>query len=170
MKRRLYYLLPGITATKNIIDELLSIGIDKKFIHALAKPGINIEQSIGPDYSKKNHRTMVLEILMWNSNLAVFFVALLSLIVMLIGWPTPWVIVPILFMIITFVAGAWYAMYVPFVHTNKFRDALSHGEILLILETNQSDANIHALAQRIQHHHPVAVSGGTSWNSTFLHH
>jgi len=170
MKRRVYYLVPDIGATKSIIDELLGLGITKDSIHALTKPGINLGQLIGPDYANKNHRTMLLELFLWDSNLAVFFIAFICLIGMLIWWPTVWMIVPIVLMLMTFFAGAWYAIKIPFVNTNEFRDALSHGEILLVLEIDATDIYMLALAQRIHHHHPVAISGGTSWHSTLLHH
>jgi len=80
MKRRVYYLLPDVSATKNVINELISLGIKKNAIHTLAKPGINIGQLIGPNYAKKNHQTMLIELFLWDSNLAVFFIALLCLV------------------------------------------------------------------------------------------
>lgn len=42
-KRRLYFLVPKINTTKNIVDELLVARIPEKHIHVIAKEGVLLE-------------------------------------------------------------------------------------------------------------------------------
>lgn len=43
MKRRLYFMVPDVTAAKAIFDELLLARIEAKHIHVLAKKGVPLE-------------------------------------------------------------------------------------------------------------------------------
>ena len=64
-------------------------------------------------------------------------------------------------MVVTFVLGDLFATFMPRVHLREFEDALSHGEVLLMIDVpSQQVAEIEA---RVLHHHPAAIPGGASW-------
>ena len=64
-------------------------------------------------------------------------------------------------MALTFVAGALFAMRVPDTHLDEFHGALSHSEVLLMVDVPASRmAEIEKLVGR---RHPEAIPGGTSW-------
>jgi hypothetical protein len=57
--------------------------------------------------------------------------------------------------------------HVPNVHLQEFRDALRHGEILLMIDVPQQ--RVDEVEYRVLARHPEAVAGGSSWNAPLLH-
>jgi hypothetical protein len=79
----------------------------------------------------------------------------------LISGDTLWSIVAIFVMLATFIAGELFVVFVPDVHLSEFSDALSHGEILLMVDVAKNQvAEVENLVHR---HHPEAVVGGVGW-------
>ena len=52
-------------------------------------------------------------------------------------------------------------MHVPDVHLTEFTDALSHGEILLMVDVPAS--RVAEIEDFVHHRYPEAVVGGVSW-------
>lgn len=168
MKRRLYFLLPDVLHTATVVKELETFGINTDTMHTLAKPGIDLGGL--PVASERQRKDIAarIENLLWDGNLAVFFLSLLTLVVMLIMQLTlVWLAIPATIMLLTFLMGVIFTAHIPNVHIAEFRDAVHHGEILLMVDVPVWHvAQVEALVHK---HHPEAVVGGVGWQVDALH-
>lgn len=168
MKRRLYFLLPDVDHTRAVIRELALAGVANGQLHVLAGDGIDLQDL--PQAGRRQQRDFGrhLETLLWDGNLAVFFIALLALGFMAwqqVAWY--WLLLPGAVMLANFLLGEAFSRRVPNVHLSEFRDALHHEEILLTVDVAAGEvARIEALVHR---HHPEAVAGGVGWHVDALH-
>ena len=160
MNRRLYFLLPDVPHTLSVIDELMNSGINMR-MHV--KAGASIDRSSLPEALQDIHRDSehITERILWNINLFNFFMALLVLVVALL---MDWNIIAIAMLAImatTFIIGL-VDTTLPDVTLSDFDHALSHREILLMVDTTRSQVN--AVENIVHWHHPEAVDGGVSWH------
>jgi hypothetical protein len=168
MKRRLYFLLPDGTHARSVVDELLTMGLPEDHVHALAEPGVDLldlPQATGRQCGDLLAR---LESVLWNGNLAVFLIALLALVVMAylqIAWY--WLLLPAAFMLVTFLLGEEFTRRIPDVHLSEFRDALHHGEILLMVDVPVTE--VERVESLVHRHHPEATPSGVGWYIDALH-
>lgn len=160
MLRRLFFLFPDEKHAQSVVHELVNNNIPKRRIHAISHGARLITLPAATERQKKDTAFLV-EKLLWMTNLLVFFVALIGLIMALISGDTLWSIVAIFVMLATFIAGELFVVFVPDVHLSEFSDALSHGEILLMVDVAKNQvAEVENLVHR---HHPEAVVGGVGW-------
>lgn len=165
--RRLYFVLPDSLRATGVAQELLDSGIPaRRIAFASRNPqpapiaGITV-QSPDDDPGAR------LERLLWNLNLAVFFVALAALIVMLAADVSlPWLVAPALIMLATFIAGERFT-HVPDTHLQEFTPALRHGEVVLMVTVPPEQ--VAEIEARVHRHHPDAAVGGVGWSSDLLH-
>lgn len=162
MNRRLYFLIPDKSHALSIVFELTRHDIDPDHIHTLANRKVRLQ---GLPNAKHHNRDLGHRIkdLLWKGNLALFFLALVSLLVLplTIGL-TAWLLLPAAIMAATFLGGLLFSR-VPNVHLDEFRDALAHGEILLMVDAPQQ--RVAEIENRVHHHHPEAAVGGVGWES-----
>lgn len=160
MNRRLYFLLPNVQNTLSVIDDLMNSGI-KMRVHI--KAGAGIDRSSLPEALQDIHRDTehIVERILWRINLFNFFLALLVLVVSLVmGWNIMTVAM-LAIMATTFIIGL-IDTTLPDVKLSDFDHALSHKEILLMVDTSRSQV---AAIENIMHwHHPEVVDGGVSWH------
>jgi hypothetical protein len=90
-----------------------------------------------------------------------FAVALTVLIASLVTGSVIWAVGSLLVVILTFVAGEQFAVKVPDVHLTEFTGALSHGEVLLVLDVPVK--RVAEIENFVHHRHPEAAVGGVSW-------
>ena len=102
-----------------------------------------------------------IENFVWNSNLALFFVALISFILFLFLEINLAAITSIIIMAITFIMGDIFALFVPRIHLDEFEHALNHGEVLLMIDTLKK--NSAEIEDKITRYHPAAIAGGSCW-------
>ena len=161
MNQRLYFLLPDREHAFSVITELRERGVASRQIHALAGKGLSAEGL--PDSSPHQRADLAgrIEYWGWHLNLTLFFAAALVLVTMVLLQAGLWLLLPLGIMIASFVLGARFTS-VPNVHLDAFRDALRHGEILLMVDTPQDRVN--EVEHGVQRHHPEAVAAGSSWN------
>ena len=106
--------------------------------------------------------------MLWDGNLVVFFTAMLVLAILAylqLAWY--WLLLPVAVMVITFLLGEEFTRRVPGVHLSEFRDALRHGEILLMIDVPVSA--VQQVEDLVHRHHPEAVTGGVRWQVDALH-
>lgn len=109
----------------------------------------------------------LIEDYVWQANLAIFFLALASFFVFLFLDMNLPAILSILVMAASFILGDLFAMFTPKIHLDEFEHALSHGEVLLMVDTLKKDcAKIEDLVRK---HHPAAIAGGSCWTINALH-
>ncbi len=163
MKRRLYFLLPDVMHTRSIVAELETEGIERRCIHVIAAPDIDLEDLPAATARQRNDLDAKLEFLFWNGNLVLFTVALLALPVLaLLHASWYWLLIPAAVALATLASGIVFTRHIPNVHLSEFTDAINHHEILLIVDVPVKQvAHVEALVHR---HHPEAVTGGVGWH------
>jgi len=168
MKRRLYFLLPDTAHVRAVVDDLNAGGIRHSSMHVVAKPGIDLDD-LPLASSRQLHDTGGrLETLLWDGNLAVFFLALLALaglFLMQVDWF--WLLIPAAVMLASFAAGLVFAARIPNVHLSEFTDAIHHGELLLMVDVPVGRVSL--VESLVHRHHPEAVAGGVGWHLDILH-
>ena len=166
MRRRLYFLFPDVGHAQEAVNELREAHVSDTDMHVLAQR-VEDEQvllSRGVPMAtpeQRRDRLHQLEHRLWGYNMTLFFVAAGGAVFSAVmGWGVVAVILALI-AIADFVTGAIWAN-VPDTSLAEFTDALSHGDLLLMVDMErQSLCRVESLVTR---RHPEAVLGG----STFL--
>ena len=159
--RRLYFLLADEPQAIQVVADIESARIERQHIHAIAGRGATLTQLPQATEPQRRDAARRLERVAWLGNLALFALALIGLIVSLVWDARTGQVLSATVMALTFVAGALFAMRVPDTHLDEFHGALSHSEVLLMVDVPASRmAEIEKLVGR---RHPEAIPGGTSW-------
>jgi len=163
MNRRLYFLLPDKDHALSVVDELRREGIDTQRMHALGSRHTRLDGLPTSTLRQTNDAAGHLEAFLWNANLISFALALGILLVMLLttGWNL-WLLAPATLMAANFLAGLRFTR-LPNTHLDEFRDAMAHGEILLMVDV--SEKRVADVEEQVHRHHPEAVTGGTCWGT-----
>jgi hypothetical protein len=163
MERRLYFLIPDRQHALAVVDELVERGIAREHMHALGDKRTRLDDLPIASSRQRNDAAQRLERICWNANLACFALALIALIVMPVlnglNW---WLLLPAMVMIANFLVGLHFTS-LPNTHLGEFRDALAHGEILLMVDVPES--RVAEVETNIHHHHPEATVGGVGWGT-----
>jgi len=165
MNQRLYFLLPDREHTSKVITELRERGIAGRQIHTLAGKGVSAEGLPDSSLHQRNNLAGRIEFWGWRLNLVLFFLATGVLVTLILLQAGLWSLLPLGAMVVTFALGVRFTR-LPNVHLDAFRDALRHGEILLMIDTPQDSVN--EVEHSVQRHHPEAVASGSSWNMPAL--
>lgn len=161
MLRRLFFLFPDTEHAQGVVDELIQRGISTRYIHAIAR-GVDLKALPAATKRQKADTAFRLERFIWSANLMLFLVALIVFISSLISADLLWAGVSLLVMLITFIAGEQFVVRVPDVHLSEFTDALSHGEVLLMIDVPAR--RVAEIGDFIHHRHPEACVGGVGWS------
>ena len=162
MKRRLYYLLPDKLHAEKLVEDLNGMAVSKQNVHAVVKGDLSMNGIDDIHSVNEIDRDYFVEWFLWRINLALFFVALVAFVVILIWSSGLWLIPPVVIMIGTFASGLIFVLRLPNVHLNEFRPALQHGEVLLMVDVPLSDVD--KMEHRLHRKHPEVVSGGVCWH------
>ena len=163
MNRRLYFLIPDRAHALSVVDELAREGVSTGNIHTLGDRGTQLDGLPTASLRQTNDAAGHLEDFLWNANLLSFVVALGIFIVLLVttGWNL-WLLVPAAIMMANFLTGLRFAR-LPNTHLDEFRDAMAHGEILLMVDVPEQ--RVADIEDQVHHHHPEATVGGVCWGS-----
>lgn len=161
MLRRLYFLFPDEPHAQRAVDDLISLDISERRIHAIAK-NVALKTLPPATHRQKNDTAFRIEWFLWTANLVVFSLAVIAFVIALIDVAFIWAIIAFGVMAASFIAGEYFVVHVPDVHLSAFADALSHGEILLMIDVPKS--HVAEIERFIHHKYPVAVVGGVSWS------
>jgi hypothetical protein len=165
MHQRLYFLLPDRAHTLKVVNELAEQGFDPQQMHTLARKGLSMQGLPTSNYPLRNDFAGRIEFWLWRANLALFFLAAGVLALLIFRDAGFWVMLPLALMVVTFILGERFSRQ-PNAHLREFRDALRHGEILLMVDVPRERVN--EVEYRVQSRHPEVVVGGSSWNSPAL--
>ena len=134
MNRRQYFLFPDVAQAKCAVEDLKEAGISSRAMHAVAKNGIDLDPL--PRASEKQRKDIccTIENILWRGNFALFGIGLLGFVYSLWLPSTVSALIFFTIMLVSFFVGERFATVVPRVHLNEFKDALSHGEILLAVD------------------------------------
>ena len=161
MHRRLYFVLPDAGHARAAAADLRAAGLDDAHLHALAREGTDLA-GLPPASPRQRIDTLGrAERWLWNANLALFALALAGLAWALAAGAALAVAVALAVMVATVTAGYLFVQRLPHTHLEEFRQALAHGEVLLMVDVPAGRvAEIEALMRR---RHPEAVPGGATW-------
>ena len=161
MFRRLHFLLPNANLAQNVVNELLSLGVNGKHIHTYGEHNMPLESLQPATHNQIEDKAQHVEDIAWNGNLIIFATFLLLFIITLMTENYQLALVCVGVMLITFALGNFFTRYIPHTHLKNFKEALSHNELLMMVDVaNEKAAEIE---NKIHRHHPAAVEGGTSW-------
>lgn len=162
MYRRLFFLLPDEQHARQAMQDLVDVGIPENFIRAQQRQGRDhAGEFAGSKAWQRVDRAEKVEAWAWRADLVIFFLALLGLVIALWYGSVLFSVVAIVAMLVTFVAGNLFAELVPRVHLGEFEHALSHGEVLLMVDVLH--ARVAEIEDLMHSKHPEAVAGGSSW-------
>ena len=168
MRKRLYFLLPDRDKTRALVEQLQGQNIALHHMHTVAGAGIDLHGLPVANHRQLQDMGAKVESWLWQGNLLLFFISLFSLgalIVMRTGWGI--MFIPASVMLLTLGLGVYFALFIPHVHLDEFREALKHKEILLMV-----DVPVHRVAEIetfVHRHHVEAVTGGVGWSVDALH-
>ncbi|MHB8455281.1 MAG: hypothetical protein ACYDDO_11440 [Acidiferrobacterales bacterium] len=166
MYRRLYFILSDETCALQVMQDIEAAGVAHDHIHAMPGKGINLNQ-LPPATPRQQHNVVGrIERIVWGTNLGIFFVALVGLIQGLVRGSIIWSAVSLLIIIAAIAGGALFAVLVPDVHLGEFRGALSHGDIVLLVDVPKS--RVREIEEIVEQRHPDATAGGVSWTINAL--
>jgi len=165
--RRLYFVIPDEAQAMQVVNDLEAKGVNHQYMHAIAGKGAALTRLLPATERQRQDTGLRLERIAWTGDLTLFFLGLVGLIASLV-WASPaGSLLSVVLMALTLVAGVLFAMRVPDTHLDEFRGALSHSEILLMVDVpRQRVAEIEELVRR---RHPEAIPGGTGWTIEALH-
>jgi hypothetical protein len=163
VNRRLYFLIPDRAHALSVVDELVNEGVAIRNMHTLGGKGKELDGLPAASGRQYNDTADHLESFLWNANLMSFFVALGIFFTLLLttGWNL-WLLVPAVIMMANFTAGLRFTR-LPNTHLGEFREALRHGEILLMVDV--PEGQVADIENLVRHHHPETTVGGVSWGS-----
>ena len=161
MLRRLFFLFPDEPHAQRVVDQLVGLNIPIRRIHAI---GQNVELKTLPQATQrqKNDTAFYIERFLWSVNLVIFILALAALVITFLAGEFIWAMVSLMIMAVTFFAGEQFAVRVPDVHLSEFTDALSHGEILLMIDVPFK--RVTEIERFVHRKYPDAYGGGVSWS------
>ena len=162
MNRRLYFLIPDRSHALAVVNDLAASGIGYRQMHVLADKGVSLEGL--PEASGGQRRDLArwLETVLWDANLLLFGISLGVLLTLgVTRGLSAWLLLPLAVMLASFLAGLRFTR-LPSVHLDEFRDALAHGEILLMVDV--PEARVADIEHRVHRNHPEATVGGVGWS------
>lgn len=159
MYRRLYFLLPDVENTMCTVGELMDSKIE---IRLHVKAGVGIDRSSLPGKLQDIHKDTehIVESIIWDINLTVFFLGLpVIVLAVIMSWNT--FTMMMLAIIVTSLVIGFIKTILPDVKLSDFDDALSHKNILLMIDTKRG--NVKPIEDIMRELHPEAVVGGVGW-------
>ncbi len=159
--RRLYFVIPDETQATQVVNDLETAGVGRQHMHAIAGRGTTLTQLPPATERQRQDAGARLERLAWSGNLVLFFLGTVGLIASLAWSSLVGGALSVALMMLTLAAGAWFALRVPDTHLDEFRGALSHSEILLMVDVPRQ--RVAEIEEMVRRRHPEATPGGTGW-------
>ena len=159
--RRLYFVIPDEPQATQVVNDLETAGVGRQHMHAIAGRGTTLTQLPPATERQRQDAGARLERLAWSGNLVLFFLGTVGLIASLAWSSLVGGALSVALMMLTLAAGAWFALRVPDTHLDEFRGALSHSEILLMVDVPRQ--RVAEIEEMVRRRHPEATPGGTGW-------
>ena len=161
MYRRLYLTFPTTSQARRAVADLEGAGVLPEHMHAVGKPGADLSGLPRATEGQKHDQVWRLELLFWYGNLGVFALAALCLTAALFTWSPAGMVVSVVVMFATFIAGERFAVKLPHAHLTDLRVPLERGEVVVLVDVPfQRVGEIeHLVAER----HPETGVGGVGW-------
>jgi hypothetical protein len=155
MERRLYFLIPDRRQALDVVDDLVRHGIDIDHMHAIGDRHTRMDGLPGAPRRGARNKITPLQRLIWKANTLCFATAVvatfLAPVYVGLSW---WLLLPVPVMTVNFMI-ALYLNNAANKELSVFRDALAHGEILLVVDV--PDTRAAEVEQGIRQLHPQAT-------------
>ncbi len=165
--RRLYFMISDEAQAMQVVNDLETAGVGRQHMHAIAGKGTTLTQLPPATERQRQDAGWRMERIAWTGDLMLFFLGLIGLIASL-AWASPaGSLLSIVLMALTLIAGVLFALRVPDTHLDEFRGALSHSEVLLMVDVPRQ--RVAEIEEMVRRRHPEAIPGGTGWTIEALH-
>ena len=161
MFRRLHFLLPNASLAQSVVNECLSLGVSSQNIHTHAEHDYPIDSLRPATLNQARDRARQLEDYFWVGNLILFAVFTILFISAMLAAYYVLALICVAVMLLSFAAGNFFIRHIPHTHLNQFKDALSHNELLMMIDV--PDETAAEIENSIHRHHPAAVEAGSTW-------
>lgn len=166
MNRRLYFVVSDPSHAARLVTELQQADVDPRHIHVLAHDRRALEGLPAATAEQWADRGRTVEHTLWNANLVLFGAGLVALAgLLVVRGVTAWALLPGAVMAATLAAGTRFT-HVPNTHLDEFRDALTHGELLVMADAPRT--RIADIEDAVRHHQPGVTVGGIGWSTDAL--
>ncbi len=159
--RRLFFLFPDAEHAGRAVADLGEAGVPRRAIHTVAADPARLEGLPNPRSPEQADEAWRIERQAWRLNLGVFFAALAALVVAAVTGSAWAMALALVVMAGTFLAGAWFALRVPDAHLDEFREALTHGEVLLMVDV--APPRVREIESLVHRRHPEMAEAGVGW-------
>ena len=160
--RRLYFLFPDAQHTRGAVSELVQAGVHEAHIHTVAGEGVDVSSLPEATVRQRQDAAGRIEAVAWNTNLLLFAAATVALLASLFLGSVWLGAGALVVMAATFLGGAWFALRIPDVHLDEFREAIAHGEIVLMVDV--APKRVAEIEDLVHRRHPEANVGGVGWS------
>ena len=161
MRRRLYFLLPNVSSTKKVFDELLLARIEERNMHVLAKEGTNLKDLPEGGLMQKYDIVHGVEMgIIFGGATGVVLGALISYfgnLGMSFGGPLT-LGIAVLGAIFGACVSGIISTDVPNTQLKEFQKSLDSGKVLLMVDVPKRD--IDTITKMVKKHHPEADAKG----------
>lgn len=161
MLKRLYFLFPEKYQVKQAVKELRNIGVKTRRMHTIARDDVDISGLPVATKQQQSDFSAVLERILWNLNLGLFFVATAFFVFAIFQGNWMLGLLNILIMAGTLYLGNYFVSHVPHMHLDQFQGALAHKEFLLMVDVPQW--RMRRVERLIKKHHPEGNLDGVGW-------
>ncbi len=161
MDRQLFYLLPDIKHTNEVCHDLIKWKIPGSSLHAVMNKKENIKEVSDVHTLKETDHDEIVENNYWELNIALFcfsFVVFISMVILQSGM---YLLIPFMVMVACIAVAIYSIIEIPHVHWKEFKNAIPHGEILLIIDVPIK--LMHYVETIVHRRHPEALAGGVCW-------
>ena len=160
MLRRLFFLFPDVERTRLAVVGLQQRGVNTSRVHVMAD---SAELDGLPEATPRQKQDVAfqLEKIIWTSNLILFGLLLGMMIIALTAGKLLAAIILLALLLVSFLVAEQFVVKVPNVHLSEFEHALSHGDILMMVDVHA--AEVTEIEEFIHRHYPYAVVGGVGW-------
>lgn len=167
MTRRLYFLLPDVDHARQVLNHVVQNGVTLSHIHIVAHKDVDTGSLPAVTRQQFKHQSDKIEHYLWNGNLILFFLAFVVGLYLIVIESPVMAAGTFIVMVLTYLGGKYFVEKIPNTHISNFQSAISHGEVLLIVDLPKSHVN--SIANIIKRQHPEAVPGGVGWTIQALH-
>ncbi len=161
--RRIYFLFHDEDAARRIITELeQKLGLEDYQIHALVNGEGGFVQLPDATVQRKSPGAARFERFLWYLSIGVFTVALMAFVLALLAASWLWVLLFAIIVVAAQMSGYLFTNRVPNAQLDRFRSALDHGEILLLVDVPYK--RVRAVKDLIYSRYPDTRTNGGNWH------
>ncbi len=161
--RRIYFLFHDETTTRNAITGLESdLGLEDYQLHALARSDEGLIEMPGGTVHKKSPQAERLEKVLWYFSITVFTLALIFFVLALLATSLAWAVVFAIIVVGAQLSGYLFTDRAGSAQLDRFRTALDHGEILLMVDVPRR--KVREVKAYVDSRHPEAKTNGGNWH------